>query len=446
MMPKAKHSEIKAIRENLLKKQKGVDPITCLPIKDPVLDHCFDEETEVLTEAGFMPFREANDLSLQVAQWCNFDISFTYPLAYIEREYCGELVRLRKTGLDIACTPEHELISVNKTSGGTMRFKACEIPTGEGHIARSLVIPKHGVHRSGEGVNLSDNEIRLYVAFQADGCFSTGARFRFKKQHKINRIQSLLSSCGIPYTEHQTDCFQAYISPRCTPWFFQKVFSVPVHRFTEHQLQVFVDEIQHWDGSKNGNSVQYSSTIKENVEYVRMATVLAGYRGTQWERKRVESEQRKTLYYLNFSKPKSSDSNRGIQTFVEHYSGTVYCFRVPSKNIIIRRRGCVAVVGNCHQNGHIRAVLQREINAFEGKVINAYNRYVKHLGVSIDDTLINLLEYWQTDFSDNPIHPKHLTEDDKLIRMYKRRIKNAKRKATKDKYRALIKEIHDKRQ
>jgi len=49
-----------------------------------------------------------------------------------------------------------------------------------------------------------------------------------------------------------------------------------------------------------------------------------------------------------------------------------------------------------------------------------------------------LVEYWGQDYSENPIHPKHLTDKDKLLRKYKRLLKRSKRESTKEKYRKLI--------
>lgn len=101
------------------------------------------------------------------------------------------------------------------------------------------------------------------------------------------------------------------------------------------------------------------------------------------------------------------------------------------------------VLDHDHDTGHIRATLQRETNAFEGKVVNAFRRYMRHQGCSIEDVLINLIEYWQIDYSRNPLHPKHRTPGDKKVLDYKRRIKRAKRESTKQKYRDLIKSIKD---
>ena len=100
-----------------------------------------------------------------------------------------------------------------------------------------------------------------------------------------------------------------------------------------------------------------------------------------------------------------------------------------------------AVLDHDHASGAIRCVLQREVNAFEGKVWNAYKRFIRPLGASHEDVMIALIEYWSKDYSENPTHPKHRTEKDKVIREYRKRIKRAKLQKTKDKYRKLIKEL-----
>lgn len=100
-----------------------------------------------------------------------------------------------------------------------------------------------------------------------------------------------------------------------------------------------------------------------------------------------------------------------------------------------------AVLDHDHASGAIRCVLQREVNAFEGKVWNAYKRFIRPLGASHEDVMIALIEYWSKDYSENPTHPKHRTEKDKVIREYRKRVKRAKLQKTKDKYKALIKQL-----
>ena len=97
-----------------------------------------------------------------------------------------------------------------------------------------------------------------------------------------------------------------------------------------------------------------------------------------------------------------------------------------------------AVLDHDHVSGRVRCVLQREVNSFEGKVWNAYKRFIRPLGASYEDVLISIIEYWSKDYSANPMHPKHLTDKDKLLRKYKRLLKLSKRESTKEKYRKLI--------
>lgn len=99
------------------------------------------------------------------------------------------------------------------------------------------------------------------------------------------------------------------------------------------------------------------------------------------------------------------------------------------------------VLDHDHDSGAVRCVLQREVNSFEGKVWNAYKRFIRPLGASYEDVLISLVEYKNKDYSNNPIHPNHKTEKDKIIKEYRRRIKRAKRPQTKEKYRVLIREL-----
>ena len=96
---------------------------------------------------------------------------------------------------------------------------------------------------------------------------------------------------------------------------------------------------------------------------------------------------------------------------------------------IILKPITVPCLDHDHQRGFCRMVLQREVNAFEGKVTNAYKRYIRHLGVSLSTVLAGLMWYDQKDFSQNPLHPKHRTQDEKRERRNKRaRLKRKKGK------------------
>lgn len=68
-----------------------------------------------------------------------------------------------------------------------------------------------------------------------------------------------------------------------------------------------------------------------------------------------------------------------------------------------------------HISQNTRAALHRQVNAFEGKITNAYIRYLKWLtDKPLPEILRNLADYLEQDYSANPYHPgwiKRVTTD-----------------------------------
>ena len=55
-------------------------------------DECVDGDTEILTENGFVKFKELKHDYTKVAQWDNNKISFVKPIRYIKNKYKGERI------------------------------------------------------------------------------------------------------------------------------------------------------------------------------------------------------------------------------------------------------------------------------------------------------------------------------------------------------------------
>lgn len=95
---------------------------------------------------------------------------------------------------------------------------------------------------------------------------------------------------------------------------------------------------------------------------------------------------------------------------------------------------------HCHDTGNIRKVLHRSCNQSEGRI----KSWIKRSRAT--DSLLflrNLLLYWESDYSENPIHPTHLSENQKEIQRLKKRMKKVKTEKTKQRYRDRIKELQD---
>lgn len=89
-----------------------------------------------------------------------------------------------------------------------------------------------------------------------------------------------------------------------------------------------------------------------------------------------------------------------------------------------------AVLDHCHTTGNVRGVIHRGVNALLGKLENNHKRY----GVALPQVIAmgeGLREYLTKDYSGNPFHYTHRTEDEKReLRNKRARDARAKKKGT----------------
>jgi len=93
-----------------------------------------------------------------------------------------------------------------------------------------------------------------------------------------------------------------------------------------------------------------------------------------------------------------------------------------------------AVVDHSHIDKHIRAALHSVCNSYEGIVLHKFRRSGAHKKTDIITYLLNLIKFWQTDFSENYLHPSEKPkrpkigkrEFNKLNNWYKKKYPNRK--------------------
>lgn len=94
-----------------------------------------------------------------------------------------------------------------------------------------------------------------------------------------------------------------------------------------------------------------------------------------------------------------------------------------------------AVLDHCHKTGHIRRVLHRACNSSEGRVMKwAYS------SKAYDPLyfLNNLIKYHNLDFTNMPLHHKHMTPSEKEIKVLRKKQRAVKKQETRDRYQVKI--------
>ena len=322
---------------------------------------CVDGDTEFLTPNGWKPIRCFEDGDL-VGQWQDGELSFVKPDAYIVNKANG-LKHIRSAEvIDMVLSPNHDVVL--ETSKGGLIKKAAKYLFDDNGMTRGNhgYIPTSFLYKDeGVGLSLSDDLIRIQVAFCADGSIIghnerwTG-RIRVKKQYKKSRMRYLFDRAGMSYKETQDGDFSIFWF--CPP-FKCKTLSECLKCANSKQLKVIADEVQLWDGD---DSV-FRTTIKADADFIQFAFMATYgtnasistndrigeqyYRGgKKYERKSIEYLVHSTKWTKASIRWGKRGNGHCVVTPFMPIDGLMYCFSVPSGILVLRRNNRVFITGN----------------------------------------------------------------------------------------------------
>lgn len=303
-------------------------------------DECFPPQAEILTDSGWKRFDELLDTD-RVAQWDDGKLEFLIPERIIKNPFEGNLLQISHRRFYSLTTPKHNLVKID-THGVLHRREAWDCVNDQ-----HWTIPRTGKYLNAESkVDLTDDEIRLFAAFQADGTFDQhkAAKFEYAKARKVERLTQLLTSTGVPYihrdkTARDTDVI--YIRTADVPVYFTKRFfdKYTPFDFSTEQREVFLQELVHWDGTPNSTGTRYVSMVHDNLEFVQLMATLHGV------------QNKRTDMYCDVKFVMEEKTTLRTADFIDvPYCGLVYCVTVPSGMILVKQNEHISVTGNCDKH------------------------------------------------------------------------------------------------
>lgn len=319
---------------------------------------CFSDKAEILTDKGWKLFSELsrNDL---VAQYEDGNIEFVNPLAIIKKQYQGKLVEFSKPRRNYysLTTPNHNMV-VNKR-GREKKIKACEI-NSHVNVVRSGLF-------DGKGINLTDDELRLFCAVSADFTIreSGDLHAAFKKQRKIKRITAILDRLGLRYSNNIIKRgYNSIFIHRGQNLFVAKNFPMEwVSKLSKHQIELILEEIIHWDGNhvKGRTMLEYNSNRYNNVLFIQTLCHLSGKRSVICKRSNSHGSWYKATIIQKDKTSVSKNNRKDID-----YDGFVYCVTVPSGKILVRQNEQISVSGNCDALTYMECGIKHAISVPNG--------------------------------------------------------------------------------
>lgn len=325
-----------------------------------VMGHCFDEQTEILTPEGWVSHVELTNESVVLTankethhlEWNRVDEVHRYT------DY-DELIRVQASGLDLLVTPQHGLVTENRSSG------EWGFPDAEAVFGKGVVIPLAGVHDQ-ESLPLSDDEIRFIALVMADGSVDPTGHIRIAQSDDgkgdYEETERILNSLEFNFSktlryrggekQHGTyrnfDAYRFGVKSRAARDLIGKYLEGTSKNPTRglagmslHQMNVFLDMYTLTDGNWNKeapNSRQLGSKDREKLDFLQELAVRSGRRSSMGDR------------HLTVNERSSARTNKGSWSR-EPYDGVVWCVSVPNGTLVVRRNGKTAITQNTHRMG-----------------------------------------------------------------------------------------------
>ena len=306
---------------------------------------CLTGDHEVLTPNGWVRLDDWTGGDIICWNRASEQLSFQKSSALCF-PYEGPMIKITGQRCAQISTPDHKM-AVADYKGTWADKMAGEL------VGQSFRLPFTGYRQKPvAGPSASNAELRVLIMTQADGHYTADGclRFHFKKERKIKRCRVLLRRVELPYTEHENGDRTTTITvlSRHLPIWLRQFRSKTYGPWLLNEDPVtFFDELEHWDAYRCGpNSIQYTTTTKQNADLVQALAVTSGLSATLVEKPR-DNERWSTAYAVNiWLNPGRVSRITGRQTETTGFSGVVYCAETPTGYFMVRREGKVWITGN----------------------------------------------------------------------------------------------------
>lgn len=312
---------------------------------------CYSGDTEFLTPTGWVRFDRYDGTQL-VGQWDerSKELDFVYPDRFI-KEPCDEFIWFQNEhAVSMVLSPEHKM-GLYDYKGRFVSRRAEDVEEAPSRYTVPIsFVPTNNDYP------ISDAKLRVMVAFHADGniqkakCKNQVVTLR--KWRKKARLEYLLDAADIEYVTAKSDKRPTEVRYRFTPPILTKHYDAEwCWKLSRRQLEIVVDEMQHWDGLYEGPDSRFTSIVKADADFIQYAVHAIGGRATISVEKQ-DNPKHSDLYVVHIALPgsyKATAMLRGDTCSVTRMGspdGFKYCFTVPSGWIVVRHNGRIFISGN----------------------------------------------------------------------------------------------------
>jgi hypothetical protein len=358
------------------------------------LPECYDDQTEVLTDQGFMLHQQWTP-GVKVACFNpeTSKIEYHHPKALAVHDYTGEMVAFRNGQTDILVTPNHRMWCAPMVN---WRAKDPEVNRGwrieeAGNVEQShrtngwqfstQILPTEeqvGEIETPIGAQDPVQWARVLGYWIAEGCATasvcksgefrkdgspimrTFRRVMFAQQpgQVLDNMRASLRSVDVKFHEVVATAgvvnlvivrkmLWEYLRAECGPNSHAKRIPRWVLTAQRPVRQAMFDALMEGDGGKSGSSLRYSTVSKQLADDVQILAHSLGMAASiSPDNQPYNGEPHCTWRVLIRLEWTDKSVIRPKHISRQSYAGKVYCFSVPHTIYVTRRNGKIAIQGN----------------------------------------------------------------------------------------------------
>ena len=339
--------------------------------------HCFTEGTEILTDDGWLDFKnltKEHKVAAVDLKGLRFK-GFEYPVNIINETYSGNIYNL-PNGFGI--TPNHKLLGnlIRKTADRKKSYDEAEViyPETEFRGKKDIFREMRMFSACNSNFNIDSSSIlyltgALYGFFLGDGhCKHKKVYFHLKKKRKIVFLENLLLKMDIEYsiTDYKDGTVNFIVDVKEDFSVFyddnkNKILPKDKISYTNEFLKGLFLGLQQSDGSikrKTWIYDTYSEPLSKTILELCPLIGLTGVLYDTYEHYRIGFKTNNNILINDSRKPE-------YKVIENNYIGKIYCVNIPSKGIIVRKNGNVMITHNSSPMEHCgRAMYELENEMF----------------------------------------------------------------------------------
>lgn len=396
--------------------------------------HCYDDQTEVLTSDGFVPWPDVKE-SMKLGIWDPAANTLCYEEPeYLTRDpYKGDMYRVDHGGVDLLVTPEHSMWvrlkdqwDASSKSQGWSGYRL--IPANElgdrSCVRYSKIAPMVAPTWTGEGFppcNEPQALLELIGFFIGDGSArgsrTNGIDFHLKKKREIEFLHDCVARVGWAMREfpsyggRRKFCVYAEgIGHQFEEMFYwndnKKHLPDWCLRLGRDDAAAVLNGMRHSDGSeKRGAWVYYTGSCR----LAEQVQILGLHAGEACHISQTDQpEPYDPMYRVMFmSRMREPVVNQGkVQTSMEPYDGMIYCAKTRTGILVVRRNGKIVLSGNstpfemCEIKLRVRVPMDTWRQWIRHRTANV-NEYSTRYSEAIDSAQRTAIDEWRVQATDN---------------------------------------------